>query len=54
MSKKLAGHLEQLGSKDRTRKMQKSALFGSQKSAGSLRSRDKTWLDISLQGKFGA
>ena len=28
-SKKLAGHLEQLGIKDRTRTMQKSALLGS-------------------------
>ena len=29
VSKKLAGHLEQLGSKNRTRTMQKSALLGS-------------------------
>ena len=29
VSKKLAGHLEQLGIKDRTRTMQKSALLGS-------------------------
>ena len=28
-SKKMAGHLEQLGIKDRTRTMQKSALLGS-------------------------
>ncbi|XP_068716878.1 uncharacterized protein [Montipora capricornis] len=46
VSKKLAGHLEQLGIKDRTRTMQKSALLWigtyPQKSAGSLRSRDET------------
>ena len=46
VSKKLAGHLEQLGIKDQTRTMQKSALLGSahisQKSAGSLRSRNET------------
>ena len=45
VSKKLAGHLEQLGIKDRIRMMKKSALLGSahpQKSAGSLRSRDET------------
>ena len=29
VSKKLAGHLEQLGMKNRTRTMQKSALLGS-------------------------
>ena len=29
VSKKLAGHLEQLGIKNRTRTMQKSALLGS-------------------------
>lgn len=45
VSKKLAGHLEQLGIKDGTRKMQKSALLGSAlilKSVGSLRSQDET------------
>ena len=46
VSKKLAGHLEQLGIKNRTRTMQKSALLGSahilRKVLESLRSRDET------------
>ena len=46
VSKKLAGHLEQLGIKNRTRTMQKvgTPRIGTypQKGAGSLRSRDET------------
>ena len=49
VSKKLARHLEKLVVKDQTRTMQNAAFLGStyilRKSAGSLRSRDKTdWI----------
>ena len=55
VSKKLAGHLEQLGIKNRLKNDAKvgTPRIGTypQKGAGSLRSRDETWLDISPQGK---
>ena len=57
VSKKLAGYLEQLGIKNRTRTMQKSALLGSahilRKGAGSLNRRANI-LDKAFEFEFGS